>query len=110
MEGITTHLSDGSTYNYIQGLALGFQKSQILFTAIKYDVFTIIEQGCNTAEGIATKLEVNQDALTRLLDALVAISLLYKDTLYYTNTEISKAHLTISSKEHYGFLQYDADI
>ena len=107
---IITHLSDGSDYNMIQDIAFGFQKSQLLFTGIQYDIFSLISEGNNTVEKLASVLDVNKDALERLLNALVAIDLLDKHSLKYTNKTISEKHLTRNSKQYYGFLSHYADL
>jgi len=109
-KNIITHLSEGSNYNMIQDIAFGFQKSQLLFTGIQYDIFSLISEGENTLEKLAVKLEVNKEALERLLNALVSIELLQKRGLYYSNRSISEKHLTRNSEEYYGFLSHYADL
>ncbi|MPM90521.1 3-hydroxy-5-methyl-1-naphthoate 3-O-methyltransferase [bioreactor metagenome] len=102
--------AEGSAYNIIQNIAIGFQKSQILFTAVKYDIFYQIETGNNTTQAIATSTNLNFQALERLLNALVAIKLLEKNGMYYKNTPISQKHLIHSSEDYYGFLRHNADL
>ena len=109
-KNIITHLSEGSDYNMIQDIAFGFQKSQLLFAAIKYDIFSLISEGENTIDKLIAKLDVNQEALERLLNALVSIDLLDKNGLFYKNKSISEKHLTRNSEEYYGFLSHYADL
>jgi predicted transcriptional regulator len=102
--------AEGSAYNAIQDIATGFQKSQLLFTAVKYDVFTQINEGKNTVELIVANSNVNHKALEKLLNALVSINLLNKHAIYYENTPISKKHLVKTSTDYYGFLLHNADL
>jgi DNA-binding HxlR family transcriptional regulator len=102
--------AEDSAYNIVQDLAIGFQKSQILFTAVKYDVFSIIHCGVKTAESLAKTLNVNQKSLERLLNALVSIKLLTKREVYYENTQISEKHLLRTSPDYFGFLLHNADL
>ena len=109
-KNIMTYLSEGSDYNMIQDIAFGFQKSQLLFTGIQYDLFSLISEGNNTLEKLTSILDVNQDALERLLNALVSIELLYKQGIRYLNKPISEKHLTRNSQQYYGFLSHYADL
>ena len=34
--------AEGSAYNIIQEIAIGFQKSQVLFSAVELDIFSLI--------------------------------------------------------------------
>jgi hypothetical protein len=102
--------AEGSAYNIVQDLAVGFQKSQILFTAVKYDVFSIIHCGVKTVESLAKILDVEQKSLAKLLNALVSIKLLTKREIYYENTQISEKHLLRTSPDYYGFLLHNADL
>jgi predicted transcriptional regulator len=110
MKNILSHLTEGSAYNVLQDIAFGFQKSQILFTAVKFDIFTLINQHINTADKLAEKLDADREALVQLLDTLTAMSLLQKQNLIYSNTLLSEKHLVKTSKEYYGFLLYNADL
>ena len=109
-KNIITHLTEGSDYNVIQDIAFGFQKSQLLFTGIQYDIFSLISEGENSAEKLVSKLDINKDALERLLNALVSIGLLNKHGMYYSNKPISEKHLTRNSEKYYGFLSHYADL
>jgi len=105
-----TKWSEGSAYNALQDIAIGFQKSQILFTAVKYDIFTQINEGKNTAELIAANSNLNNKAIEKLLNALVSMKLLDKHTIYYENSPISKKHLVKTSEDYYGFILHNADL
>ena len=102
--------AEGSAYNAIQDIAIGFQKSQILFAGVKHDIFSQIKAGNNTVEKIAAHSNINSNALERLLNALVAIKLLIKQGMYYENSPISEKHLVKSSEDYYGFMLHYADL
>ncbi len=110
MAKIDPRWAEGSAYNIIQELAIGFQKSQILFAAMQYDIFSVIGDGYKTVDSIAKIIGVNEKALDRLLNALVAIKLLNKHELYYENTELANKHLVKKNPAYYGFLLHTADL
>ncbi len=107
---INSLYSEGSAYNIIQELSIGFQKSQILFTAVELDIFTVLGDNEKTAQDIASIINVNSKYLERLLDALVAVRLLDKRIYCYKNTELSLEHLVKTSPNYYGFLLHNADL
>ena len=100
-----TYLEEGSAYYVLQDLALGFQKSQLLFTAIKIDIFSLVNDGINTVDLIIERLDADREAMTFLLDGLVAISLLTKSGNIYANTTVAANHLVKSNDNYYGFVQ-----
>lgn len=110
MSKIDPRWAEGSAYNIIQELSIGFQKSQLLFTAVQYDVFSVISDGYKTAESIAKIIDVQIKPLERLLNGLVAIGLLDKHELYYENTELAERNLVKKNPEYYGFLLHNADL
>ncbi len=57
----------------------GFMKSRIILTAAELDLFTRIEEEPATAETLAREFDLDQRALSRLLDALVTFGLLEKE-------------------------------
>lgn len=102
--------AEGSAYNIIQEIAIGFQKSQVLFSVVELDIFSLIGEGKKTAKELAETIGVNSRFLERLLNALVAIKLLYKTEMYYKNTELSAQHLIKTSEDYYGFLLHSSDL
>ena len=78
---------------YIINLALGYQMSQALFTAISLDIFTQLDKGPQDRAGLARKLEVDETVFKRFVGVLIDLQLLEeKNTLVY-NTSISSQHL-----------------
>lgn len=110
MAKIDPRWTEGSAYNIIQELAIGFQKSQILFTAVKLDIFTVIGDIPKTVVELSNLLQANTKFLERLLDALVSIKLLDKQCNSYSNTELSAKHLIKTSKDYYGYLSHNSNL
>lgn len=63
----------------IQDALYSFIRSQLLFTAIDLNLFTLIAQGHYTVEPLAELLEVDPRALRIFMDGLVGIQFLRKD-------------------------------
>jgi SAM-dependent methyltransferase len=69
--------------------ARGFMKSRIILTAAELDIFTLIDDACDSAQKIAEKLGWDQRALERLMDCLVTFGLLGKEGKTYALTDES---------------------
>lgn len=63
----------------------GYWKSSVIISSIDLDIFTHIEKG-KTAQELADKLQLNANAVERLLDSLVNLNLLQKEGIIYYNT------------------------
>lgn len=63
-----------------------FTTSRIVLTGAQLDIFTLISQGVDTAEGLAGKKGLDNRAVTRLLDATVTLGLLEKENRRYRLT------------------------
>lgn len=97
-----------------QILQLGYYwEAKVLLTSVKLDLFTLLAQaGARehpaglTAKEIAGRLSVSGDerALTRLLDALVAIELLRQANGRYTNHPEAETLLSTTSPQYAGDL------
>ncbi|HEY4481424.1 MAG TPA: methyltransferase [Candidatus Brocadiaceae bacterium] len=86
--------------DYIFQLGFGYWKSCILFTAVEFDIFTIIGKDKVTARGISKSIHANERATEMLLNALVSLKLLTKQKNHYKNSPVSNLHL-IKGKPHY---------
>ncbi|OHB42293.1 MAG: hypothetical protein A2545_08615 [Planctomycetes bacterium RIFOXYD2_FULL_41_16] len=86
--------------DYIFQLGFGYWKSCILFTAVEFEIFTIIGKDKVTARGISKSIHANERSTEMLLNALVSLELLTKQGNCYYNTPISNLHL-IKGKSHY---------
>ena len=73
-----------------------FMKSRVILSGAELDLFTLIDQGFETAESLAKETGTDRRALTRLLDAIVTYGLLAKESNRYHLTEtggfLSAAH------------------
>ncbi len=58
-----------------------YWKTCTLHTAVKLNLFTLISEGKITAHALAKAVTGSENAVTRLLDALVALALLKKNGL-----------------------------
>ena len=79
--------------DYLLQLSCGYWKSQALFTAVEFDIFTIINQGKLTAKEISQAIRANERATEMLLNALVSLDLLTKLEGYYTNAAMLNCYL-----------------
>ena len=79
-----------------------FQKSRIILTAYELDIFTFIGEASHNAETISVSLHLNENATERLLNALVALTLLTKHLGNYSNTPESLMYLSKDSPEYMG--------
>lgn len=87
----------------IMGSVRGFMESRILLTAIEYDVFTRIEEGARTTGLLTLALTTHLRGTERLLNALVAMGLLTKDSEdRYSNTSEGLRYLVAGSPEYLG--------
>lgn len=67
--------------------ASGYMEIKTLLGAAEVDVFTALEEAPCDVSRLAQRLGTNQSALNRLLDALVAMQYLYKNSEIYTLTD-----------------------
>jgi hypothetical protein len=74
-------------------MADSYQNFQVLFTAVKYDIFTALSEEPKTAEQIAQEIGTDSYITEKLLNALVAIGLIAKDSGIYTNTALAETFL-----------------
>lgn len=74
-------------------MADSYQSFQVLFTAVKHDIFTVLSEDPKTAEQIAQEIGTDSYITEKLLTALVAIGLLAKGSEKYTNTALAETFL-----------------
>lgn len=68
------------TQESIDEICSGFQKARILLTAAEIDIFSILSQGPKTVEQICESGQLSLRGVRILLDALVSMGLLLKDS------------------------------
>ena len=74
---------EGAVLNDVRG----FLTSRVILTAAELDLFTRLDNGQATADGLAKELGCDQRSLTRILDCLVALELLSKQDSVYRSSE-----------------------
>ncbi|MEE4111483.1 MAG: methyltransferase [Desulfobacteraceae bacterium] len=75
-----------------------------LHGAVVLDVFTRIGDNRVGGQDMADQLDAPVDAVSRLLDALVAMGLLTKTAGGYANTEASRTYLSMDSDQYIGHI------
>ena len=84
-----------------------FRRSKTMFAAVSLGVFDALEAGPKTLSVLAELLELNADALERLLDACVGLQLLERSGGLYENTEAARAYLCKESPSRLtGYINY----
>lgn len=74
-------------YETLTAEAFHFMKSRVILTAAELDLFTGLDRQPSTAGELARSLTLDQRALTRTLDYLVALGLLSKEEDRYRPTD-----------------------
>ncbi len=88
-----------------------FRRSKTMFAAVSLGIFDALEREASSIDELARKLEVNADALERLLDACVGLQLLTKRHDLYENTEVASAYLVTASPQRLiGYVNYSNDV
>mgnify|MGYP001141554039 CR=1 FL=1 len=75
-----------------------------LHAAVVLDLFTVIGQQQLEGATVARELNVPEDGLTRLLDAVTAMGLLTKSAGRYTTTDASRTYLGKDSERYLGYI------
>lgn len=81
-----------------------YWETKILLTAVKLDVFSVLDQRMRTAGEIAERIGADAKALTLLLNALVALGLLRLEEGGYVNSAAAREHLVKHSPQYIGHL------
>lgn len=81
-------------------LAIGYQRSQVLFTFAELGIAKILDEKKFSAKDLAEKLEINPLAMERFLNACVSIGLLEKSGKVYKNSHLSEKFL-VKGKDFY---------
>jgi ubiquinone/menaquinone biosynthesis C-methylase UbiE len=88
----------------IRTLANSFQQSRILLTAFELDIFTILDKHMLQASEVAKKINTNEQATERLMNALVALGFLRKVHGKFYNCENASNYLVKGKPEFMGGL------
>jgi acetylserotonin N-methyltransferase len=94
-------------------LILAFRRSKTMFAAVKLGVFDELETGPKSVASLATAMKLNRDALERLLDACVGLTLLKYRGLdeVYENTLAASTYLCKNSPSRLtGYINCSNDV
>ena len=92
--------------NAIREFASSYQKSRILLTGFELDIFTNIEESGSTYKQITNKLKLDEHACERLMNGLVSLGFLKKQTQLFFNTPESFTFLSKKSPDYLGGLMH----
>jgi cyclopropane fatty-acyl-phospholipid synthase-like methyltransferase len=81
-----------------------YWETKILLTAVRLDVFSVLNGKPKTAAETAARVGAHEPTLVLLLNALVAMGLLMKSAGLYGNSGIAEAHLVRHSPQYIGHL------
>jgi precorrin-6B methylase 2 len=95
----------------IDELAGGYRAAQVLLTANRLGLFSLLSAGKRTAQEIASSLSTDLRATRILCDALVALSLLERKAKHYSNSSLAREYLlTESPQSKVAFLRHAAKL
>jgi hypothetical protein len=92
--------------NTIREIASSFQKSRILLTGFELDIFTNIDDAGISGPQLAARLNLDENACERLLNALVSLGFLNKENGLFFNTPESSTLLSKNSPAFLGGLMH----
>lgn len=81
-----------------------YWETKILLTAVRLDVFSVLDGKPKTARDVAGRLGAHEPTLSLLLNALVAMRLLSKEGEVYGNSSTAEKHLVRHSAHYIGHL------
>jgi cyclopropane fatty-acyl-phospholipid synthase-like methyltransferase len=81
-----------------------YWETKILLTAVRLDVFSVLDSKPKTAEEAASRIGAHEPTLILLLNALVALRLLTRTGERYANTSAAQTHLVRHSPQYIGHL------
>lgn len=87
----------------LDAMARGFETSQILFTAVEYDLFSLLKEP-KTAGQISNEVKIDRQLTEKFLNSLVALGLLSKIGAHYANTKLAETFLVKESRFYQGDL------
>jgi len=89
----------GTLPDHLDQMIRGYMPSRCILTALELDIFTAVGDGANAGQ-IGTRVGANSRAVGMLLNALVALGLLYKGGDDYKNTPESARYFVQGSKDN----------
>ncbi len=83
-------------------LAIGYQKSQVLFTLVELEIPKILHEQNLAVEDLAKKLKIHPLAMERFLNACVAVGLLESENGIYGNSALTDYFLVKGNESYLG--------
>ena len=87
---------------YIEDLATGYWRSEVLFAAVEKELFTKLEPEGRSINELASDLGFDAESFKRFIEALSALGLLFEADGYVANTKLSKKYLVRGSENYQG--------
>ena len=87
----------------IDDMAKGYQITQVLYTAMDYNIFTLLEKP-KTAKEVSDEIGTDFEITNKFLDALVALKLISEVDSKYSNTSLARTFLVKDSPFYQGNL------
>ena len=88
-----------------------FRRSKTMFAAVSLGIFDTLEDGPKSLAVLAKELDLNPDALERLLDACIGLHLLDRRDDLYTNTQVASVYLCKRSPSRLtGYIGYSNQV
>lgn len=87
---------------YLEDLATGYWFSEVLFTAVETDLFSLVGEKGTTVEELSGALHANQHGVERFLQALCAMGLVVSEGRRYFNTKLSNDYLLPGKDQYQG--------
>ena len=94
----------------IMEMASAFQRSRVLLTAYELDIFSALGENRKSAADVAGRIDTDERATDRLMNALCAIGLLEKQDGKFSNTPLSSRFLVPDSPEYLSGLMHTAHL
>lgn len=89
-------------FSQLMGLVSSHAEARIVQSAVELAIFEALENTPLTAEAVAKRLELEPTATELLLNALVSLELLRKQTDLFSLAEVAKSYLVKSSPQYVG--------
>ena len=81
-----------------------YWETKILLTAVKLELFTMLDEKELSAGEIANRIHVDAERLELLMNALVAMRVLTKQANRFTNTSVAQTYLVKTAAQYVGHL------
>lgn len=87
---------------YLENIATAYWFSEVLFTAVELDLFSLIGEEGATVQELTLSLGANSDGIVRFLHVLIQIGLVTYNGQRYFNTRLSSSYLQKGKDKYQG--------